>query len=67
MMLEYLAWPGLESNKMVAMTTISGYASSSRQRMSLGKGIATWTMSVVMQFDWAMFSIGGTCDGDNFN
>ena len=34
---------------------------------SLGKGIAAWTMSVVMRFDLVMLSIGGVCEGDNFN
>ena len=49
------------------MTAISGYAGLSRHHMSLGKGIAVWTVSMVMQCDLALLSIGGTYEGDDYN
>ena len=49
------------------MMAILGYIGSSRQRVSLGKGIAAWIMLAVMQLLSAMLSIGGACEGDNFN
>ena len=52
---------------LFAMTAISRCVGSSRQHISLGKGIATWTVSVVMGFDSAILSIGGTCEGDDFS
>ena len=75
MMPKYLAWPVLKGNKMAArfwsisvrMTTISGYVGSLRQHMSLGKGIAARTVSAMMWFNLAMLSIGGACEGDDFN
>ena len=50
------------------MMAILRYISSSRQQhMGLGKGIAAGIVLVVMQLDLVMLSIGGACEGDNFN